>query len=99
MGKLKTLSTLAAPELCADVRAWAANGFQTLPASTVRFDQRFMPAWVALGELPASLAAYESPAEGALVRRSNQLEAQLTDGEARAVESWGRIMNALVLNP
>jgi hypothetical protein len=99
VGKLKTLSTLAAPELCADVRAWAANGFQTLPASTVRFDQRFMPAWVALGELPASLAAYESPAEGALVRRSNQLEAQLTDGEARAVESWGRIMNALVLNP
>ncbi len=98
-GKLKTLSTLAPPELCADVRAWAAGGFHTLPASTVRFDQRFMPAWVALGELPGQLAAYESPEQRSLVRRSSELEVELTDGEARAVESWGQIMNELMLNP
>ena len=84
-GKLRTLSALTAPDLCADVRSWAAGGFRALPRSTAAFDSRFMPAWVALGELPAALTPYEGPAEKTLVRRANQLEAQLTEGEARAV--------------
>jgi hypothetical protein len=58
-----------------------------------------MPAWVALGYVPAQLARYESAQARALARRADALEEDLTEGEARAVEHWGDIMNALVLNP
>ncbi len=98
-GKLKVLAGLAPPNLCADIRAWASSGYKTLPASTLRFDAVFMPAWVALGELPGSLKAYEGSAERSVLARSNALEEELTDGEARAVESWGKIMNELELEP
>jgi hypothetical protein len=100
-GKLRVLSTLAAPNVCADVRAWVASGYRTLPASTVRFDQQFMPNWVAIGELPARLLTpYERPGETAVLRRTNQLEARLTDFEAGAgVEIWSQIMDTLVLQP
>jgi hypothetical protein len=96
---LKTLASLPAPNLCSDVQAWAASGFHTLPASTVAFVGKFMPAWVALGYLPAQLAQYESSTAKALARRAGHLEEQLTEGEARAVPHWGDIMNTLVLNP
>jgi len=97
--KLAVLADLAAPNVCADVRAWAASGFHTLPASTVRFDAVFMPAWVALGEVPGALRPFESPEERGPLVRSHALEVELTDGEARAVEKWGAIMNELELKP
>jgi hypothetical protein len=100
VGNLRVLNKLAAPNVCADVRAWVASGYRTLPASTVRFDQEFMPNWVAIGELPARLGPYERPSEKAVLRRTNQLEAQLTEFEAGdGVETWGQIMDALVLKP
>jgi hypothetical protein len=95
--KLNTLSALAPPDLCADVRQWVAGGYQTLPASTVSFDARYTPAWVALGELPRSLAPFERPAEHGLLRRSNQSETLLTEAEARAVETYAEILDALEL--
>jgi hypothetical protein len=98
--KLKALSTLAAPNLCADVRAWTASGFHTLSPSTTRFDQLFSKVDVALGEVPARLLApYERPSETATLDRTKRLEDQLTEAEARAVESWGKILEALALNP
>jgi hypothetical protein len=98
-GKLTTLSSLAAPNLCADIRAWATSGYKSLPASTVRFDQRFVPAWVALGEVPAQLASYERPDERGTLQRSSQFEEKLTNFEAEAVETYGTLMNALAVNP
>jgi hypothetical protein len=97
--KGKVLSTLAIPDLCAEVKAWTASGFQTLPSSTVSFDAQFMPAWVAPGFLPAGLSAYESPEERGLARRTAQLERRWTDFEAREVETWGTIMDTLELWP
>ncbi|HXR29380.1 MAG TPA: hypothetical protein VN772_07350 [Solirubrobacteraceae bacterium] len=99
VSKLRTMSSLAVPDICADVRSWEASGFKTLPASTVAFDQRFMPAWVALGELPGSLGRYESGEGRSLARRCSQREGELTEFEAREVETWGHIMNALELSP
>jgi hypothetical protein len=99
VGKLQTVLSLPTPNLCADVKAWAADGYRALPASTVSFVAKFMPAWVALGYLPPQLARYESSAARALAGRSAPLEEQLTEGEARAVEHWGAIMNTLVLWP
>jgi len=96
---VRTLTSLAAPTLCADVRAWAASGFRTLPASTETFDSRFWPAWVAIGELPAALTRYEQGETRSLVRRAEGYEGQIFEVEAHAVETWGEIMNALELHP
>jgi hypothetical protein len=98
-GKLQTVLSLGAPNLCAEVKTWAADGFHALPASTVAFVGKFMPAWVALGYLPAQLARYESSATKTLARRCNPLEELLTEGEARAVAHYGDIMNTLEINP
>ncbi|HYM54423.1 MAG TPA: hypothetical protein VES97_03615 [Solirubrobacteraceae bacterium] len=94
---LKTISTLPAPNVCADVRAWVASGYQTLPASTVKFDAAYEPAWVAIGELPALLKPYERPEEQAVIRRSNALQEAIGDFEARAVETYASILDAMEL--
>ncbi len=96
---IKTFLTLSAPDLCGDIKAWAASGFHTLPPATVAFVGKFMPIWVALGFVPKQLAPFESASSKSLVRRANTLEVAITDGEARAVEHWGEIMNTLDINP
>lgn len=94
------LVALAPPKLCSDVESWAASGFRTLPASTAVFAPRFMSVWIAPGELPTSLAQYETAAERPLLRRTQQLEEKFTEMEARAgVETWGEIMDGLALLP
>jgi hypothetical protein len=96
---LKTVLSLPAPNLCTEVKGWGASGFHALPSSTVTFVGKFMPAWVALGFLPPQLAHYESGAARALASRANPLEQELSEGEARAVEHWGDIMDTLNLWP
>jgi len=102
--RLRTLASLGEPALCADVRAWAASGYRALGSGTVSFDARFFPswttpAWVAIGELPAALAHYESGALRSLAGRASAREEELTEFEAGEVETWGKIMSALELWP
>ena len=99
VSKVKVLTKLAVPHLCADVKAWTASGFKTLPAATVAFNKVFMPAWVGAGELPTSLKPYVSAGDRSLVRQTVRLEERWEDFEAREVESWTAIMNAMVLQP
>jgi hypothetical protein len=96
---VKTMATLAPPDLCGDIKAWVASGYRTLPPRTVAFDQRFEPAWVAIGNLPSGLTAYERSDERGLLNRSNQLENRLSDFESEAVETYGELMNALGILP
>jgi hypothetical protein len=97
--KLRKLYALAIPDLCGDVKAWAASGYKTLPASTLAFDKVFYPNWVALGLLPSGIARFESGPSRALARGAFRFEYQITNVEAEAVETWGDIMNELELNP
>jgi hypothetical protein len=99
IANVRTLAGLAPPPICADLKAWVANGFTALPTSTVRFDRVFFPAWVALGLLPPALVSQASAADRSIVGRSSQIESQLTDGEARAVENYRLIMNELEVLP
>lgn len=99
VGKLITLLSLPAPDLCTEVKGWAASGFKQLPASTMSFVAKFMPAWVAFGFLPAQLRRYENGTAKALAKTSAPLETALSEGEARAVEHWGDIMKTLDLWP
>ncbi len=98
--RLKTLSMLRAPNVCADVRAWVASRYQTLPASSVSFDNHYYKVEVAVGEVPAKLLApSEQPAERPILAHAQRLEGQLTEAEANAVYTWGHIMESLALNP
>jgi hypothetical protein len=99
LAKAKALTTLAVPGLCADVRAWAASGFKSLPASTATFSPHFLSWWVAPGDQPPALRHYESSQDAGLAHRTTKLEEQWTQFEADEVETWGEIMNALVLQP
>ncbi len=99
VANVSVLADLHPPSLCADVGSWAASGYSSLPAVTDAFDARFMPAWVAAGELPGALSAYESASTRALAQQASALEGVFSDFEARAVETWGKIMDALELWP
>jgi len=99
VAKLEKIAILGIPSLCTDVRAWAASGYRTLPASTLSFEPQFMSNWVSAGELPAGLTRYESASERPLLRRTHQLEDEIAELEAREAETWRMIMNDLVLLP
>jgi hypothetical protein len=99
VGKVRTLLALPPPNLCSDVRGWAAGGFTTLTQPTLSFSPVFMAAWVSAGEQPPALARYESGSDRALAARTRKLEQRIADLEAREVETWGAIMNALELWP
>ena len=71
----------------------------TLPAATVSFDARFMPAWVGIGELFGRLSASETAQARALASRAGSLEARVVQAELNAVQKWGAIMNELELWP
>jgi hypothetical protein len=98
--QLKTLSMLATPDVCGDVKAWAAGHYQALPASTVSFDSRYYKVEVAVGEVPAKLLApSEQPDERLVLAHAERIEGQLSEAEANAVYTWGHIMESLALNP
>jgi hypothetical protein len=98
--QLKGLSTLALPEVCGDVRAWAATGYQTLPASSVQFDKAYYAVDIEAEEVPMRLLApYESASIASLMHRTKRLEAPLAEAEAEAVGDYTHILNALKLNP
>jgi hypothetical protein len=99
-GKLKALAALARPDICGDVRAWAANGYRTLPASTTQFDRVFSAEDVGIGEVPAHLLApYVDHGERVTLQHTTQFENELVDAEARAVEPWSKILDGLNLQP
>lgn len=96
---LGTIFKITVPDICADVKSWATSEFKTLPSSTIGFVKLFLPNWVALGLVPASLKPLEDAEGRSIASRSHAIEVLITDVEARAVETWGDIMNELVLEP
>jgi hypothetical protein len=96
--KLEGFATLAAPNICADVKAWASSGYATLPASTVSFDKGFYAYDIEAEEVSLRLLRpYESATEASLVRRTKQLEAPLAEFEAEAVSDYSEILDSLKL--
>jgi hypothetical protein len=96
---LRVLAKLAPPHLCADVGAWVASGYRTLPAATIAFNRVFMPAWVGIEPPPAGLGVFADDQQRGLLKRSDALIVQLAEGEARAVKTWGDIIDELGVQP
>lgn len=98
--KLKALAALQEPNVCGDVRAWAASGYKTLQPDTTQFDREYSANDVGIGEVPARLLApYESSHERGQLALTKQSENELVEAEARAVEPWSKILDALDLQP
>jgi hypothetical protein len=98
--QLRTQSLMSAPDMCAEARAWVASGYTTLSARTRSFNRAFYSVYVGIGLLPTRLLTPSAgPAQRSVMRSTLPLESQLVDAEARAVETWGHIMDALALNP
>jgi hypothetical protein len=96
---LRKLYGLPVPDLCGDVKAWAAGHFKSTAPSTVSFVKVFYPNWVALGLIPSGLSRFESGSARTLARRAERFEYEITNVEATAVETWGDIMDELLLSP
>jgi hypothetical protein len=99
VSQMRTMAGLSEPNVCADVRAWAASGFHTLPATTLSFSPRFMACWVALGMLPGGLSRNESGSGRALARRDEGFENRISEFEVHRVAEYGQIMDAMELSP
>jgi hypothetical protein len=94
--QIRTEAATPAPDLCGDLKAWATSGYRTLPTSTVSFYNSFYTVYVGVGELPSQLAV--PSAKASVVQRTKRLELELREGEARAVETFGRIIDLLGLH-
>lgn len=98
--RLLGLSKLATPNVCGDIQAWTASGFQTLPASTVAFDKSYLGITPEAYEVPliVQLAMpYATPSEIPVLKRVERLEEKLGEAEAAAVEYYSRVIIALEL--
>jgi hypothetical protein len=77
---LHELSTLPLPDLCADVRAWTASGFQAVPANVAALDKRLEA--IEGESIPARLLApYERASDAGLASRTRRLEVKLAENE------------------
>jgi hypothetical protein len=98
--KLQQLSTLALPNVCGDVQAWAAGGFATVPASTTQFVPHYLAVTPEAEEVPLMihlLMPYARPGDFAILRRVERLEARLGEAEAAAVETYSHVIMSLEL--
>jgi hypothetical protein len=97
--KLQTEVRTPPPDVCGDLRAWRASGYTSLPQSTLHFRTTFYTVYVGIGFLPLHLLAPSLPSsQSGLVRRTQQLELRIAEAEARAVETYGEIVDSLGLN-
>jgi hypothetical protein len=84
---LHQLSVLPPPDLCADMRAWAASSFSAIPSSTTQFDRHVEA--IEGHPLPlALLAPYEGPAQRALAARVAGLESRFEELEGEFSQKW-----------
>jgi hypothetical protein len=95
---LRELTALQVPDLCGDVRAWAADGFKTVPASTASYD-RHVEAIEGKSIPPRLLAPYEQPGERTLAARATHLEVLLEHSETVVgFNDWDTLLETLGLN-
>jgi hypothetical protein len=92
---LNEMLALQVPDICADVRAWAASGYQRMPTSTLQFDSHVEAIDV---EIPSPKLAdpYLVPSDRALVPKLERLiirfeELEFTVGQ----RFWNMLLDTL----
>lgn len=95
---LHEMVALQVPDLCGDVRAWAATGYATVPADTQQYDQHVESIEVEIPSLQM-FAPYVQPSDKALFARVKRLvkkfdELEFTTGQ----RYWNKLLETLALN-
>jgi hypothetical protein len=89
------------PDLCADVKAWAATNFKTVAADTEEVDHRYD----VIEENPAHVSKtlitpYLSSDDAHTFKLTEQLENHLLELENdKGAGYWASILEALAMNP
>jgi hypothetical protein len=94
---LLELASLPMPAICANVRAWSASGFRTVPAATIAFD-RHAESLEGRSIPPRLLAPYEQPADRGALASTTRIERKLEGTEVGAgFGDWDRLLETLGL--
>ncbi len=95
---LHAMTVLPTPSLCADVRAWIASGFLTVPADTEQFDRHVEA--IEIKELPRKLLApYLASADRALMARVEREARRFEELEfVQGQDDWDALLETLGLN-
>jgi hypothetical protein len=95
---LRVLSTIPLPNLCGDVGTWKANGFQTLPATTVAIDNRVEG--IEPKPVPQQLLApYERGSDASLMTQAVRQQLSLEEREfTTGLHDVLKVLATLALN-
>src|SRR6185312_822431 len=95
---LQEMTLLRIPDLCGDVRAWAATGYKTVPADVEQYDDHVES--IEVKEIPRKLLRpYESPGDKGLVARVERLATRFEELEfERGQDDWNALLGTLALN-
>jgi hypothetical protein len=95
---LHEMTVLPVPDLCGDVRLWAAGGFKAVPATTKQYDRHVEA--IEVKEIPRRLLApYVQPADKALRARAERLATKFEELEfQRGQDDWNTLLETLALN-
>lgn len=95
---LRVLATIPLPNLCTDVGTWKANGFQTLPATTVAIDDRVEG--IEPAPVPQQpLAPYERGGDASLMAQAVRQQLSLEEREfTTGLQDLLKVLATLALN-
>jgi hypothetical protein len=95
---LQEMTALTVPDICADVRSWAAGGFKAVPISTQQF-VRHVEA-IEVKEVPRNLLRpFLQPADRGLLARVERLATRFEELEfSRGQKDWDTLLEVLALN-
>lgn len=91
---LKRLIGTPPPDVCADLRAWVAGGYQTLPPGTSA-SQKLLTDEPSGGSLEASIRSFEDPAQKALARRRERVSHRVGKRLEHVLSGAGSLMDTL----
>jgi hypothetical protein len=95
---LQEMVALQVPDICADVRAWGANGFGAAPANVKQYDQHVEA--IEIHEIPRHLLVpYVQPADNGLRKRVEHLATRFEELEfMRGQDDWIALLEVLGVN-
>jgi hypothetical protein len=95
---LQQMAALPVPNLCGDVRAWAAGGYKAVPADTDQYDERVEA--IQVKEIPRGLLLpFLPPSDRSLLAQTEHLATRFEELEfERGQIDWNTALETLGLN-
>jgi hypothetical protein len=95
---LQEMTALSVPDLCGDVRAWIAGGFNAVSPTTERYDKHVEA--IEVKQVPRRLLIkYVQPSDRSLLDRVERLDTRFSELEfTTGQDSWNSLLETLALN-